>query len=171
MTLDDVQKSLTTKFSGHTFERIEAKPDAFIKVEPGILHETLRYLKDELRFESLNDLCGADYLKEGQLCVIYHPFSFTHRLMISLKVFLPRQGTPTVRSVCDIYKAANWLERETFDMFGIHFENHPDHRRILCPEDWVGYPLRKDYQVPDYYNGMPIPLTFEDSDEAAGDPS
>ena len=79
-----------------------------------------------------------------------------------MKAYLPREGTPSIATISDIYKAANWHERETYDMFGIQFTGHPDHRRILCPEDWVGHPLRKDYVAPDYYNGMPVPLYFEE---------
>jgi len=170
MTLDDVQQKLAAKFPSAVLERIETKPDPFLKIEPSQVHPVLSFLRDELQFETLNDLCGADHVKDNLLAVVYHPFSYRHKLIVCLKIYLPRDGTPTVRSVSDIYQAANWLERETYDMFGIHFEQHPDHRRILCPEDWQGYPLRKDYEVPDYYNGMPVPLFYEENEPTTPNP-
>jgi NADH-quinone oxidoreductase subunit C len=75
---------------------------------------------------------------------------------IVLKVDVPADH-PRCRSVEAVWKTANWHEREAFDLYGIVFEGHPDLRRILLPDDWEGYPLRKDYQVPEYYNGMKVP--------------
>jgi NADH-quinone oxidoreductase subunit C len=71
-----------------------------------------------------------------------------------VKVYCPREN-PRVPSVVDVWKAADWHEREAFDMFGIIFDGHPDLRRILCADDWVGYPLRKDYVFPREYHGIP----------------
>jgi NADH-quinone oxidoreductase subunit C len=75
---------------------------------------------------------------------------------------------PAVDSIVKTYAAANFQERETYDMFGIRFNNHPDHRRILCPDDWQGWPLRKDYVAQKYYNGMEVypdsKMNYEDRD-------
>lgn len=165
MTFEDVFQSLKKAFPSHVLEKVETKPDPFIKVGPDALHDVILYMKDNLQFETLANLGGVDEIKTPAFCVVYHPSSYTHKMVVALKVMLPRQDGVSVPTVSDIYKAANWLERETYDMFGIHFTSHPDHRRILCPEDWVGYPLRKDYVTPDYYNGMPVPLTFNDPGE------
>ncbi len=74
--------------------------------------------------------------------------------LIALKVRVPRDGGH-VATVSDVWPAAEWHEREVYDMFGVTFDNHPDMRRILCPDDWVGYPLRKDYEYPLEYHGIP----------------
>ena len=162
MTLDDLHVQLKSKFPTAVLEKVDAKPDAFFKIDPAQIHAVVLYMRDHLQFETLNDLCGVDYPAEQQLAVSYHVFSYTTKCMASLKVYLPRTDLPSVPSIADIYKAANWFERETYDMFGIRFENHPDLRRIMMPEDWVGYPLRKDFQTPDFYNGMPVPLYFDE---------
>ena len=70
---------------------------------------------------------------------------------VRLKVFLPRDGAPSIPSLYGLFRGADWQERETFDMFGISFEGHPHPKRLLMPEDWKGYPLRKDYVQPDFY--------------------
>ena len=91
-----------------------------------------------------------------ELGVVYHFFSNPHRHKITVKVTLPREQ-PTVASVAALWPTADWHEREASDMMGIVFENHPDLRRILCPDDWEGYALRKDYVVQDFYQGMYVP--------------
>ena len=70
---------------------------------------------------------------------------------VRLKVFLDREGTPTLPSIYGLFRGADWQERETFDMYGIQFEGHPHPKRLLMPEDWKGWPLRKDYVQPDFY--------------------
>jgi NADH-quinone oxidoreductase subunit C len=75
---------------------------------------------------------------------------------VTLKVKVTDRVNPTVDSVVNVYAAANFLEREVYDMFGITFNNHPDMRRILCPDDWEGFPLRKDYVAQKDYNGMTV---------------
>ena len=85
--------------------------------------------------------------------------SFTKNNELILKVKLPKESpsaTPEIESVCSVWKAADWQERECYDMVGVIFKNHPDFRRILCPEDWEGWPLRKDYDVAEEYHGMTI---------------
>ncbi len=165
MNFDDIQKHILAKFPKAILERQETKPDPSLKIAPDQIHSVVKYLRDELNFETLGNLSGVDYPSLPALCAVYHPVSYTHKLVVCLKVYLPREEAPRIASICDLYKAANWMERETYDMYGIHFDGHPDHRRILMPNDWVGYPLRRDYVTPDYYNGMPVPLYFDDPQE------
>ncbi len=100
-----------------------------------------RSLRD-LGFEYLNCLSGADWLTH--LEVVYDLSSLQHPNKAHVRVKVNRE-TPQVRTVSDIWRAADWHERECYDLFGVRFDGHPDHRRILLPEDWVGFPLRKDY--------------------------
>ena len=107
-------------------------------------------------FDMLSCITGVDNgPEEGTMEVIYHLYSIPFNYSLALKVILPRES-PEVESVVSIWKSANWLEREVYDMFGIGFKNHPDLRRILMPADWKGYPLRKDYKQEEYYRGVKI---------------
>ena len=163
MTIDEIVEKLKSKY---LIELQPTKPDPSIKVESKDIAHVIKMLKEELNFETIANLGGIDFPQNNQLCVFYHLFSYTHKFTVCLKVFLPRD-MPSVPTVSHLYKGANWLERETYDMYGIIFTDHPDLCRILCPDDWEGFPLRKDYQTPDYYNGMPVPLYFDN----AGTPS
>lgn len=114
------------------------------------IKDIMRYLRTspELYFDFLRDLCGVDYLgkKEPRFEVVYHLYSIKHRHMIRIKAEVPENDS-YIDSVVEIWRGADWHERECYDMFGITFNGHPDLRRILLPEDWEGHPLRKDYQL------------------------
>jgi NADH-quinone oxidoreductase subunit C len=110
-----------------------------------------------LKFNYMACLSGVDYLEEGKLGIVCNLESiggFTHR--IAVKVKCQREGG-SIPSVSCVWHTANWHEREAYDMYGMVFDGHPDHRRILCPEDWTGFPLRKDYQVQETYHGIKVP--------------
>ena len=124
------------------------------------------YLKDEadLYFDYLNCLSGVDYAADrNELAVVYHMSSIPYKHNLVLKVMLPfnraEKENPACPSVCEVWRSADWHEREAFDMYGISFTNHPDLRRILCPDDWEGYPLRKDYVPAELYKELKI--TFD----------
>jgi NADH-quinone oxidoreductase subunit C len=119
--------------------------------------EFLFHEKD-LAFDWLACLSAVDYVADNQLCCVYDLYSSVHHHWFAVKVYVPRDK-PAIPSVVDLWPAADWHEREAFDMMGIVFAGHPDLRRILLPEDWVGYPLRKDYVYPREYHG--IPGTYE----------
>ncbi|MBX2898036.1 MAG: NADH-quinone oxidoreductase subunit C [Cyclobacteriaceae bacterium] len=116
----------------------------------------LLYYNPATYFDMLTCITGVDNGPQANTMeVIYHLYSIPLHQSLMLKVVLPREN-PEVESVTAIWKSANWLEREVFDMFGIAFKNHPDLRRILMPADWKGYPLRKDYQHEETYRGIKI---------------
>jgi len=125
-----------------------AEVAAFCKAEPA------------LGFDNLMCLSAVDYPKETppRLEVVYHLFSYTHLHTFALKVPLPREN-PALPTVEGVWGVANWHEREAWDLFGILFTGHSDMRRILLPDDWEGHPLRKDWQDPEYYNGLHVKPT------------
>ena len=115
--------------------------------------ELMRHDAD-LAFDWLSCITAVDYVADDQLGAVYELYSTTRRHWFAVKVLMDRSD-PTIPSVMDLWPAADWHEREAFDMMGIVFEGHADLRRILLPEDWVGYPLRKDYEFPREYHGIP----------------
>jgi NADH-quinone oxidoreductase subunit C len=118
-----------------------------IEIEPSRIVDALRIVKHELRFERLTSVTGVDrFPVEPRFEVVYHLQSISRGERLRLKVRLPGEN-PEVESATHVYRSANWYERETFDLFGVRFLNHPDLTRILMPEDWPGHPLRKDYSV------------------------
>ena len=107
-----------------------------------------------LKLDWLQCLSGVDYVADDKMCCVYDLYSFDLKHIFAVKVFCPRE-TPEIPSVADLWPAADWQEREAYDMFGITFPGHPDLRRILCADDWEGFPLRKDYVFPREYHGIP----------------
>lgn len=119
-----------------------------VVVERDQIVEILTFLRDadELQYNFLSDLTAIDFLgRVPRFEVVYHLLSMPNRRRVRLKV-LAEEETP-VPSVVGVYPAANYLEREVYDMFGLDFEGHPDLRRILMPDEWEGHPLRKDYPL------------------------
>lgn len=115
------------------------------------IYEACTFLRDEQGFDMLADLCGGDRGPEEdpRFEVNYHLFSTTHYSRLRLKVLLS-EDDPHVASVEPLWKTANWHERETFDLFGVIFDGHPDLRRILLPSEFDGHALRKDYPLRGY---------------------
>ena len=157
MTAQEIHDLLKKQFPEAVLEaELENVADPFIKIQPETIKEISEFAKDneQLQFDYLMCLSGVDY--KGKLGVVYHLYSMTHRHKIVLKVEVPTEN-PNIPSVESVWKSANWHEREAFDLFGLNFAGHPDQRRILLPDDWEGHPLRKDYQTPEFYNGMKVP--------------
>jgi len=128
---------------------------AFVVVASAAVKEVARFLKQDpaLAFDSLMCLSGVDY--KDRFAVAYHLHSLSHRHAVGVKAFLPREN-PSLPTVDDVWPAANFQEREAYDLFGIVFEGSKDLRRILLPDDWEGHPLRKDYKYPESYHGIKI---------------
>ena len=155
MESSEIYERLTQIFSSDlTGFNVEAL-DPYIDVKGAGIVGVCTHLRDEqdLKFEVLSDLTAMDFPKENKLQVVYHLYSYHQHHQIVLKVDLPRED-PRIATMEGVWKAANWLEREVFDLFGIVFEGHSDLRRIMLPEDWTGYPLRKDYVEQEEYDGI-----------------
>jgi NADH-quinone oxidoreductase subunit C len=147
-----IYERLKQRFPDKILE-VSGKPDPFAVVQAGAIVEVCRFLRDdpEIAMDCLSNETGVDY--KDRIEVVYHLFSYLHRQGCVLKVKLPREN-PVLATVEEIWRAANWMEREIFDLLGVTFEGHSDMRRILMPEDWPGYPLRKDFVEPLEYHGI-----------------
>ncbi len=118
-----------------------------VEVAPANLIEALRRIKHELKFERLSTVTGVDrYPAEPRFEIVYHLQAIAGKRWLRLKTRLSGEN-PEIESATQVYRSANWYEREVFDLFGVRFLNHPDLTRIMLPEDWVGHPLRKDVPV------------------------
>ncbi|MFZ4628498.1 MAG: NADH-quinone oxidoreductase subunit C [Blastocatellia bacterium] len=144
---------LGTRFAETVVEITEALGEVTVVARPEGLVELMTYLRDEptLRFNYLSDIGGLDLgeFASPRFAVSYQLYSLDHNHRLRVKVFLDEEE-PAVPTVCSIWKTANWLEREIYDMFGVTFEGHPDLRRILMPADYEGHPLRKDFPLKGY---------------------
>lgn len=159
MELDKIISLLKDKFGDDIIQEIDenASPRAIV-VNPADIHRVCFELHTNKQgyFDMLSCLTGLDNGPEtGTMEVIYNLYSVPFEMGLMIKVKLDR-NKPEVSTISDIWKTADWHEREAYDMYGIKFVNHPDLRRILLPADWEGYPLRKDYQHQEYYRGIKV---------------
>ncbi|HEX9614616.1 MAG TPA: NADH-quinone oxidoreductase subunit C [Bacteroidota bacterium] len=157
MTAQEIHDNLKAKFGEAV---AEAKLDAlqpWIRVAEDLTGEIAEFLRDEpgFEFDYLSCLSGVEF-QDGKLGVVYHLNSISKRHSIVLRATCTKEH-PHIQSVSQVWGTANWHEREAYDMFGIVFDGHPDLRRILCGDDYPGHPLRKDFKVPEFYNGMKVP--------------
>ena len=158
MTSEEICHTLQERFGEHILSSNATALDPYVVVEASALHEVGAHLLSDpdMQFDSLMCLSGVDYGPDKTLGVVYNFHSTTLRHKITLKIAVPRQDG-VVPTVCDLWRTAEWHEREAYDLFGMQFAGHPDHRRILLPDDWEGYPLLKDYQVQEFYRGIKVP--------------
>lgn len=167
--IDRLQKQFGKMIVGSKLDAL----DPWIEVRPEGLVAVSQFLKKDpqFRFDMLNCITAVDYFHtdpkkaaksewEPHLEMVYHLSSISLKHTLVLKVKLPRWqnnepgNLPELPSVSGVWRTADWHEREVYDLSGVFFTGHPDLRRILCPEDWVGYPLRKDYELPLEYHGI-----------------
>jgi NADH-quinone oxidoreductase subunit C len=155
MTTNEIHERLKARFGEDVGALTEPKIDPYCTVKRERLLEICRFLKDEpgIELDFLEDLTAIDWPKKNQIEIVYHFISYSHRHLFKMKVELDR-AAPTIPSVEAIWKTANWFEREVYDLFGVTFEGHPDLRRLMLPDDWVGHPLRKDYVEAGGYHGI-----------------
>lgn len=157
----DLADYINQKVSGANAQVItpaENVGDSSVLVNAENIYAILEALKNHPKypFKVLQVISGVDYVDYIEVNYMLATFDPLASADVTIKVHLKDRINPSVDSVVGLYKAANFQERECFDMLGVNFKNHPDLRRILCPYDWQGYPLRKDYVAPKYYNGMEV---------------
>jgi NADH-quinone oxidoreductase subunit C len=167
--LEQLDAALPGAVTGRNLEAL----DPWIEVDPARIAEVCRWLKhaSPVRFDALECITVVDWFEpdpkkaakvswQPRLEVVYHLWSTAARASLVLKCGLPRWrddqpgSLPEIPSVTGVWRGADWHEREVYDLSGVWFTGHPDLRRILCPEDWEGYPLRKDYVQPVEYHGI-----------------
>ncbi|MGA2131374.1 MAG: NADH-quinone oxidoreductase subunit C [Bryobacteraceae bacterium] len=118
-----------------------------LEIAPEDIVRVCRFLKEERGFVRLSTVTGVDrYPAEPRFEVVYHLLAVERSERLRLKCRLPGNHAE-IDSVTEVWRGAGWFERETFDLFGVNFRNHPDLRRIMLPDDWEGHPLRKDYSI------------------------
>jgi NADH-quinone oxidoreductase subunit C len=173
VTAAEIASLLEERFAGKIKAKSPEAIDPSVTVDLGALLDVCRFLRDDgrLTFDMLHDISGVDYLEpdakkaakagyEPHVEVVYHFQSLRHRHRITVKVQLPRWKEnqagqiPEVASLTGLYGSANWHEREVYDLVGVAFVGHPELTRILLSDDWVGHPLRKDYEFPLEYHGI-----------------
>lgn len=164
MSFDDIKLLLANKFGDAviTGEERTGLQHALL-INPDNIAEVCLELRNNPKtyFDFLSCLTGMDYgAEDGRFGVVYHLSSIPYNLQLTLKISKVNSRNaddlPVFQSISSVYRTADWHEREAYDLVGIFFEGHPDLRRILLPDDWDGYPLRKDYEAAEYYKGIKI---------------
>jgi NADH-quinone oxidoreductase subunit C len=142
----ELSRAVKERFGDRVTETSTYLGQNFIVVKPDAAMAVLEYLKLEADFDYLVDLTAVDWPKRAErFDVVYIIYSFARNERVRIKTYVADGYQP--ETAVGVHLTANWLEREVFDMFGIEFAGHPDMRRILLPEEWQGYPLRKDYGI------------------------
>lgn len=157
MTLESLSVCLQKALGDALVETVERLGELTLVVKPQAYASAMLALRDhpDCRFEQLIDLCGMDYSGYGgegvwggpRFAVVAHLLSVSGNQRVRVRVFCPDDALPVVASVADIWPAANWFEREAFDLYGIVFEGHSDLRRILTDYGFIGHPFRKDFPL------------------------
>jgi NADH-quinone oxidoreductase subunit C len=157
MTVQEIFDILKAKFGDAIIETKFDTTQPWIRIAQDKTKEICLFLRDTsaMQFDYLSCLSGMDY-NDGTFGVVYHLASIVHKHKIVLKTLCPKDNLH-IQSVNAVWGTANWHEREAFDLYGIIFDEHPDLRRLLMPDDWEGHPLRKDYKVQEFYHGMKVP--------------
>jgi NADH-quinone oxidoreductase subunit C len=138
---------LKGKFSGSVLDVVEHRGETTITVKKEDIVAIFTFMKKDLGYNFLSDLCGVDYLGQTpRFMVVYNIYNLTTKDRLRIKVPV-EESDANVDTVSVVWATANWHERECWDLMGISFNNHPDLRRILMPADWEGHPLRKDYPL------------------------
>lgn len=177
--IDTLSQSLQEVLSSKLLTSLQDIGELTVTVKKSDWLDIAKTLRDHhlLSFDTLIDLCGVDYLSYGEgiwegprFATVYHLLSIAHNVRLRVKVFAEEDDFPVIDSVIDIWPAANWYEREAFDLYGIVFTGHPDLRRILTDYGFIGNPFRKDFPLsgnvemrydPDQQRVIYQPVTIE----------
>lgn len=157
MNIQEIHDLLKRQFNEDILELVTPEAgESYIIVAPENILDIMQFCRDydPLNFDYLTDLTGVD--AGDKLGVVYRLSSLELKHEVLIKTFLPKDN-PNIHTVERLWRAADWHERETYDMYGVTFEGHHNMIRILCPYDWEGHPLRKDYVPPQEYHGMKVP--------------
>ena len=162
MTASQITSTVQQKFGSRILAAFPEDKHPRVHIDAADLRSIAEFLLRDprLKLDWLQNLSGVDYVADDKMCVVYDLWSFDLGHIFAVKAYCPRSD-PHVPSVADLWPAADWHEREAYDMFGIVFDGHPDLRRILCADDWEGFPLRKDYVFPREYHGIPASVELD----------
>lgn len=153
MKRKEIFAAVRERFADRILAEEEAALEPHLRVAAATWPELARFLKEECGVDLLSCLTGVDRGDELEAIYNLECTSDAQESPFSVRVAVPR-GAPEIPSVEQVWRTADWHEREAWDLLGIRFVGHPDLKRILCAEDWEGHPLRKDYRSPDYYHGI-----------------
>lgn len=163
-SLQKTINSLSETFPDKLIEVYQSSGDTFARIEYDALIQVCTFLKDKQHFVYLSDIIGTDrYTSDERFEVIYNLLSLKNKTRLFLKVRCDEES-PKLDSVSSIWPGANWMEREVYDMFGIRFNGHPDHRRIFMPEDFEYFPLRKEFPLLGIQGSIELPSTNPDTE-------
>lgn len=146
-----IAEKLRKKFPDDVLDSYEHLDQNGVLVKSDHILDVCRFLRDECGMNHLMCLCGVDNSKRKGICferfeVVYQFYSIAEKQMLRLRAQVPEDDC-SIESITSLWIGADWLERECYDLMGIHFDSHPDLRRILTPDDWEGHPLRKEYPL------------------------
>lgn len=164
VTFQDIKLLLTSQFGASlVVQETLSGLQPSLRIPAERIAEVCRFLRDcdQTYFDSLSCLTAIDNGPEaGTMELFYNLYSIPYHLSLTLQLLIPRnkegEPLPEVPTVSAVWRTADWHEREAFDLVGIRFTGHPDLRRLLLPADWQGHPLRKDYQLQEYYHGIRV---------------
>jgi len=163
-SLQNVVDGLSESFTDELIDVYQSSGDTFVRIIADANVEICRYLKEEHHFIYLVDVFGTDrFTSQDRFEVIYNLVSLRDQQRLFVKVWLPEEN-PEIESVTDLWASANWYERQTYDMFGIQFTNHPDFRRIYMPEDFEYFPMRKEFPLLGIPGSIPLPSSTPDTE-------
>ena len=157
LTLDQVHARLQEQFSDKvSLGGVEDAGDTYVVVAASAFFDVAQFLRDDpaMDFNALQCISGVCYGKDKPLASVYHVDSYANGVTVALHVEFEDRDNAHVASLTPLYSAADWHERESYDLLGIIYDGHPNLVRILCAEDWVGHPLRKDYESPKEFHGI-----------------